>query len=1046
MQLKCVILILMGWSLAVDGMAQDPSDSGYAPRLSYMHTAPGPRTSGMPRKPRRQPAKPTPESVTTLLEDNVPPKVRAVILGDPASYETSRTIADAPSPEIAALLQQEHFGRDFHYVFTGVPVSAPAIIELGFAETYCTQPGQRVFDVTINGKRALSSVDIFAQTGGMDRAYIRRFSITARKGLLDIHFSSQVDNAKISYVRVQGRAFDVILGPQNALALTTAERASWDPTTGEIRQDETHLTWPSGVPFGGIGTGKFEILPNGSFANFTINNNWDLNIPDAPGTFVAVSAKAVSNGGMARILRVREPYTVANDYYNARSMPACAYRGMYPFADLSFSDSLVPLKVRLNCMSPMIPQNEHDSALPGAVLVVDVENPNRYPVSGSAVLSWEDLNGRGGARGRKERFDTLNQLVHSEAGFSGVSGIHFTSEERVEGRRSTFVGDYFIGVETTGVVVTRTLHWDPLATKIPWWERFVRTGRLERPQKTPALWRSAGRTASSAAAVCASFNLAPGERRKIPFYITWYMPNLVMTHKDQVVTESADYTTTLASSVGVAAYMCSNRARFTSQTLEWHNLLTQSNLPGWLKVKMLNSAFPMAANTVFLKDGRFSMLESPEDMNGALGSMDQRMAAHAFLCTMFPKLDKAELNLFGKAQQPDGRITHFIGNLHESLGSPDVDYGITDWPDLSASWVFQVLKQYRWSNDSGFLAENYPRILRAMQFLESADTDHDGIPEGGSTYDYEAMPRGTFAYTASCYLGALRAAEAAANATTDTVHAKRFSAQFANSSASMMKQLWAGDHFMKLRNPATGEVTSSSFVASLAGDWLTRVSALPPTLPDEIAASATQAIITRHLDKFHPVPPMEVETDGSPHTSTCFILQNEPYLGCEAIYTGFADAGLDMLSRVYQASFSINKNPWDQSLAYKAPSGQKGGLRCYMTAPATWHALPALTGFSLDLPNETLYLDPHIPAAMNGELHVPLFSPAFWAWLDYSEAASTGTLRIVKTFPGDAATTTSQPENVIRRIAKRVGYDGKPVGEKVLEKPFVIRPREVLVF
>src|SRR5262249_58023108 len=132
--------------------------------------------------------------------------------------------------------------------------------------------------------------------------------------------------------------------------------------------------------------------------------------------------------------------------------------------------------------------------------------------------------------------------------------------------------------------------------------------------------------------------------------------------------------------------------RLCRETRDWQSLLEGSNLPQWLKQKLVNDAFTLFSNTVLTKDGRFSVLESPVDMGGALGTMDQRMAAHGILTQLFPELDRTELDLFGAAQRDDGRITHFVGNVHETIGDPDVGYGITDWPDLSCSWVMQVLK------------------------------------------------------------------------------------------------------------------------------------------------------------------------------------------------------------------------------------------------------------------------------------------------------------------------------------------------------------------
>ena len=103
--------------------------------------------------------------------------------------------------------------------------------------------------------------------------------------------------------------------------------------------------------------------------------------------------------------------------------------------------------------------------------------------------------------------------------------------------------------------------------------------------------------------------------------------------------------------------------------------------------------------------------------------MDQRMAAHAFYTQMFPELDESELRLFALCQDKaiikvgkgasattrpaDGRITHFCGNVQEAIGDPNVDYGVTNWPDLSCSFILQVEKLCKWTGDKQFADDHH---------------------------------------------------------------------------------------------------------------------------------------------------------------------------------------------------------------------------------------------------------------------------------------------------------------------------------------------------
>lgn len=474
------------------------------------------------------------------------------------------------------------------------------------------------------------------------------------------------------------------------------------------------------------------------------------------------------------------------------------------------------------------------------------------------------------------------------------------------------------------------------------------------------------------------------------------------------------YSRLFADPVSIARYVYANRSRLLSQTEEWQNHVRNSNLPSWLKLKMINCAFSIYACSILTKDGRFAVQESPVDMWGSTGTMDQRMAAHAFWTQMFPELDEAELRLFAKCQDlvkpvADGRITHFDGNIHEVIGDPNVSYGITDWPDLSCSWVMQVAKLYKWTNDRKFAEDMWPHVKHAMAWLKSADADGDQIPEGGSTYDYETLPRGTFCYTASCYLGALRTSIDMAKLMGDTKAAHVYGMQFAATQKSLMKTMWNGKYFIKHLVPATGQTNPNSFVAQLAGDWLSRLTASGRTLSPEVIESVVRETIARHVKPFYPIPPMEATPDGKLAFAGCYVLQHEPYLGCEAIYEGYTDDGLEVIKRIYDASWLVNHNPWQQPLSFQSPSGEQGGLVSYMTCPTTWHVLNALSGVTLDLPRQTIYVSPRIGESLK-ELHMPIYLSKFWLWMDYIPG-KTLKLTVMKSYGTPVTITQAAPDD-----------------------------------
>lgn len=154
--------------------------------------------------------------------------------------------------------------------------------------------------------------------------------------------------------------------------------------------------------------------------------------------------------------------------------------------------------------------------------------------------------------------------------------------------------------------------------------------------------------------------------REIRFHLIWRLPHH-FTRKDG--RDNGHYHLNhFRSAEAVAHHLVQRWPKLLAATREWQDLILRSNLPWWLRLKLVNTVFTVSANTVFTRDGRFAVAESPVSMKGALGTMDQRLASHAFYTMMYPDLDRREMELFAGCQLEDGRITHFNGNLHEAVG------------------------------------------------------------------------------------------------------------------------------------------------------------------------------------------------------------------------------------------------------------------------------------------------------------------------------------------------------------------------------------------
>jgi diguanylate cyclase (GGDEF)-like protein len=97
----------------------------------------------------------------------------------------------------------DRYAEEFAYRIPKLPPATPCLVRLHFAEAYWHEIGERVFNVDINGKRALTNFDIIASAGGRLKAVTRKFpTIVDSDGMVIISFASVIDKAQINAIEL----------------------------------------------------------------------------------------------------------------------------------------------------------------------------------------------------------------------------------------------------------------------------------------------------------------------------------------------------------------------------------------------------------------------------------------------------------------------------------------------------------------------------------------------------------------------------------------------------------------------------------------------------------------------------------------------------------------------------------------------------------------------------------------------------------------------------------------------------------------------------
>jgi len=117
--------------------------------------------------------------------------------------ETNRSwngISGTGDPE---LFQHERTGKDFSYSLPVLPGKYQ--VRLKFAETAVKNKGERVFDVLINGQKALTGFDILQEAGGPNMALEKTFRDVApdAQGQITFRFVASAGAAKVCAIEIE---------------------------------------------------------------------------------------------------------------------------------------------------------------------------------------------------------------------------------------------------------------------------------------------------------------------------------------------------------------------------------------------------------------------------------------------------------------------------------------------------------------------------------------------------------------------------------------------------------------------------------------------------------------------------------------------------------------------------------------------------------------------------------------------------------------------------------------------------------------------------
>ena len=787
----------------------------------------------------------------------------------------------------------------------------------------------------------------------------------------------------------------------------------------------------SGVNLGGIGAGKLAFCPSGRFSNVMTQNNWDAPIahvnpakraeyhPEGvPGAFLAAWVEGA--GAVALKETARAPMkTLKRDDMR--------YEGQFPRADVTYPKrNGVAIAVEaFSSLDLASDGKDHykDSSLPAAAFVFRVKNASKKPRKVSVLMSWQNLVGAGGFV--DGIVNDRRRPANHAAARAGCEGIVFGAD--VTKLNPRVDGQYVLATEVVkGREVFAAPGYDqtdsrPGRNLSQLWEAFDDTGEL--PAEDP-LWDEAW-TNRASGAVAVRIRLRPGQTAEVPFVLSWFFPHLIANEHPEIDYGHA-YQNWFKSAWDVADYFLKNRRRLHAQTRAWQRMLEDANLPEWFVEKLCNDLFSLFACSWYTRDWRHTVNESPTDMGGCHGTVDQRSAACAAYEMCFPALSKSELTLFAEqqvgARHPDrvgkhwdmkrgrfgkrldrkGAIRHDTGWDHiegGQFGSPL--WQNLHWPDLTSVFVLECVRYVQWTGDKRFLKWAWPRMKAALDFQTRLDQNNDGVADlwghGSNTYDSQELHYyGASAFIASLFIAANIVVEDVAALLGDRAFVAICRKRLRKAKKTYDGAIWndARGHFnswvdtnhraWKGTDREHEAANDSSMIAQIAGQWYANLLGMSDTTDRAKIAGALGAMYRMNVGCVKGCPAIDAAHDGTHNYA--WPQYSEVYYAANAMYEGRPDEGMRAVKKIYNAQYKRDGSPWDTSLKWAGDENDEPAWgRWYMTNPASWFLLQAITGVGVDHLRDTLTVAPNIPKEIGDGKKlskVPVFFPKFHATVD----------------------------------------------------------------
>jgi non-lysosomal glucosylceramidase len=716
----------------------------------------------------------------------------------------------------------------------------------------------------------------------------------------------------------------------------------------------------AGVPIGGLGAGAIGPTFRGDFARWHLEVGRHIFEP-VPACVFSVAALDAGEPKAAMVLSTLRPSTLPAWGWQL-PVGGGTYHALFPRAWQTFGAPTLPVNLVSEQVSPVIPGEYDESALPVGVFSWSVENPTDRPLIVGLMLSWQNV--LAARPGETAEAGGWNEPVSADD-LTAIR-LHGPATARTWAR-----GEMAIGVAADeGVARSYRARFDARFDGATWAD-FAADAALDNVDD--ATRSAAGE--SIGAAVCGTVTLGPGQKRTVRFAIAWDLPLVEFGAGRQW---RKRYTRTWGSlgnrSVDLVRHALASADRWRASIDAWQApIVEDESLPAWYRAALFNELYFLVDGGTTWDDGPEGGPQ-PEDGIGHFGllecvdypfydTVDVNASASAALLALWPRLQLSVTRDVGDAIDVDDGATVEIqasgatairkrpGTVVHDLGGPDDDpfirpnwYRFQDangWKDLGPKWILQLFRDARSTRSPDLLRLEWPRVRHVLAALAATDADGDGLPDhdGSPDQTYDTWPmRGPSAYGGSLWLAALRAAEEIAKLVRDNPAATRYRAAFERARSSFERRLWRGDYYAF--DDGGGPSSDSVMADQLAGQWYADVCGLGDLVDPERIETALRTIHARNVCGFEggrlgAVNGMRLDgrVDESSEQSS------EVWVGTTYALAAFM-LGRGLTAEAWETAQGAARVTWERGLWFRTPEAydRTGNFRAslYLRPLAIW--------------------------------------------------------------------------------------------------------------